>query len=307
MNSMTTCPTCGGPLARAAPGKLGRDCHFPAVRACRPSPSGVVINEDRRGDRAVAGSAWAAQGIITRCDRERNLARDAQAWLAARARGLVPSARLNEAWERFYRLGAAVIRRGVRAQGLSGADGDDCEQEIWSEVVDQFRRSRYDPERAGLRTWLSTLAHNKAVDVIRRRSRNHQQSLDDETLATLHGREDDPATVYEQQRDQVRVRRALAELSRQVSECSHKVLLLRSIEGRAVSEVAAALGLTTEQVRHRHCRAKRELRRLIEAKEEGDAGDTGPGADGLGRNSAQFAQRVITHDEYSNSRHDVPE
>jgi DNA-directed RNA polymerase specialized sigma24 family protein len=51
-----------------------------------------------------------------------------------------------------------------------------------------------------------------------------------------------------------------------VSDRSHQVLL-RSIEVLDVSEVAAALGLTLEQVRYRHCRDKQELRRLIETSD----------------------------------------
>jgi DNA-directed RNA polymerase specialized sigma24 family protein len=64
------------------------------------------------------------------------------------------------------------------------------------------------------------------------------------------------------------VRKALSALSQLVSERSYQVLLLRSIEELDVSEVAAALGLTLEQVRYRHCRAKKELRRLVETSEE---------------------------------------
>ena len=64
--------------------------------------------------------------------------------------------------------------------------------------------------------------------------------------------------------EQAFVHRALAAVSQVVSDCSYRVLLLRSIDELDVSEVAAALGLTPEQVRYRHCRAKRELRRLVE-------------------------------------------
>lgn len=206
---------------------------------------------------------------------ERDLVRDTQDYLDARAHGRTHSARLNAAWERFYRLAAPLIRGGVRARGLSGADRDDCEQEIWTEVVAQLGQSRYDPARGGLRTWLSALARHKAMDVIRRRTRHPLESLDDGALMALPGRDPDPATEYEHHREEALVRRGLAELSRQVSECSYRVLLLRSIEERAVPEVAAALGLTPEQVRLRHCRVKRDLRQLVETQHERDAGESG--------------------------------
>ena len=68
-------------------------------------------------------------------------------------------------------------------------------------------------------------------------------------------RDADPVSVYERKEEQAFVHRALAAVSQVVSDCSYRVLLLRSIDELDVSEVAAALGLTPEQVRYRHCRA----------------------------------------------------
>jgi len=199
---------------------------------------------------------------------ERALVSDTEAYLAQRARGLTPCSRLGEAWDRFFQLGCSVIRGAIRARGLSGGDRDDCEQEFWAAVLTQLGRSRYEPARAGLRTWLSALASNKSADVIRRRTRRHSLYLDETEIIDLPGREADPASVYELREEQALVHRALAALSAVVSDRSYQVLLLRSIEELEVSEVAAALGLTREQVRYRHWRVKQELRRLVEITEE---------------------------------------
>ena len=63
---------------------------------------------------------------------------------------------------------------------------------------------------------------------------------------------------------QARVRRALTRFADQVPESSFRILYLRWIEGRDVAEIAAALGLTTEQVRLRAHRMKRRFRDLFE-------------------------------------------
>jgi RNA polymerase sigma-70 factor (ECF subfamily) len=203
-----------------------------------------------------------------RVEIDRNLVRDTKAYLDERTRGLTPSSRLSEAWDRFFRYGTSVIRDSIQALGLSRGDRDDCEQEFWAAVVAHLGRSWYEPARPGLRTWLSSLARNKCADAIRCRTRRHALNLNETAITELPGREADPSTTYEIKEKQALVRRALAALAQLVSDRSHQVLLLRSIEEHDVSEVAAALGLTFEQVRYRHCRAKQELRRLFEIPEK---------------------------------------
>jgi RNA polymerase sigma factor (sigma-70 family) len=198
---------------------------------------------------------------------EGDLVRDTKAYLDERARGMAPSLRLSNAWDRFFRFGSSVIRGSSQARGLSGGDRDDCEQEFWAAVVDQLRRSRYEPARAGLRTWLSALARNKSADAIRQRTRRRPLDLNETVINGLTARDADPAAVYELEEEQAMVHRALAALSQLVSDRSYQVLLLRSIEELDVSEVAVALKLTLEQVRYRHCRAKQELRRLVKTSE----------------------------------------
>jgi RNA polymerase sigma factor (sigma-70 family) len=211
--------------------------------------------------------ANAAARPSQRNETERDLVRDTEAYLDERTRGLTPSLRQCEAWDCFFRYGSAVIRGATRAFGLSEADRDDCEQEFWAAVVDQLGRSRYEPVRAGLRTWLSALARNKSTDVIRQRTRHASRNLNEVGVFEIPCREADPASAYELKEKQALVHSALAALSQVVSDRSYQVLHLRSIEELNVSEVALTLGLSLEEVRYRHFRAKQELRRLVEISE----------------------------------------
>ena len=133
-----------------------------------------------------------------------------------------------------------------------------------------FGHFRHDSRYTYLRTWIATLARNKAIDFVREHYRHPRDNLSDLTLVDLPSHGFDPAVECEQHGMQALVRNALAELAPQVSATSFRVLYLRSIEERTVPEVASELGLTSKQVRFRHHRMKQKLRRQIEVL----AGDT---------------------------------
>jgi len=198
------------------------------------------------------------------------LLQDTQAYFALRAQGLTPPAQFATAWDRFYGLFDPVICRCVRLGHLSGPDQGDCIQEVWLAIVAHLGHFRHDSRYTYLRTWIATLARNKAMDFVREHYRHPRDNLSDLTLVDLPSHGFDPAVECEQHGMQVLVRNALAELAPQVSATSFRVLYLRSIEERTVPEVASELGLTSKQVRFRHHRMKEKLRRQIEVL----AGDT---------------------------------
>ena len=188
-----------------------------------------------------------------------------QAYLAQHAEGETPTLDLVAAWERFYQLHDPLIRRCIGMHHVTEPDLSDCVQEVWKDIVAGLGHFVCDPARASVRTWIITLAHHKAVDVVRRRARHPHQSLSPELASSLPDHDGDPALCHERLRTVGYVHRMLDALAGQVSDRSYQVLVLRSIEERPVPDVAARLGITSEQVRFRHCRAKRELRRLVEA------------------------------------------
>lgn len=199
-------------------------------------------------------------------------------YLHSRSRGVEPSPPLAEAWEGFYGYYDRRIRTFLKKWALSEADRNDCVQDVWQEVVARLARFGHDLGRARLSTWMMTLVRNKAVDVIRERSRHALESLGDGQWAAAMDPGPDPAATYERRRAQSHVRDALAQLSGQVSPTSFRVFYLRWIEGRPAAEVAAHLALTPEQVRFRACRMKRKVRELLERSMGPDAldGDLAP-------------------------------
>ena len=188
-----------------------------------------------------------------------------KAYLECRSRCVEPAAPLSAAWDGFYGFYAPRIRRFLGRWPLSEADRNDCLQDVWHEIVAQLTRFEHDAGRARLSTWMMTLAHNKAVNVIRRQSRHAIESLDDRDVPVATDPRADPAATYERRRTQDEVRGVLDDLAGRVSSSSFLVLYLRWIEGRSTAEVADALELTPQQVRFRTHRMKRKFRELFES------------------------------------------
>jgi RNA polymerase sigma factor (sigma-70 family) len=84
------------------------------------------------------------------------------------------------AFERLYARHAGALYRFVRRL-LGRAAGTQCDevfQDTWLRVV--RARERWSPQGATFRTWLFTLAHHRAIDVLRRSGREVSLAGDDD-------------------------------------------------------------------------------------------------------------------------------
>jgi RNA polymerase sigma factor (sigma-70 family) len=93
------------------------------------------------------------------------------------------------AFERLYARHRSSLYRFVRrllGSGTSAALVEEVYQDTWLRVV--HARTRWQPQGATFRTWLFTMAHHRAVDVMRRGGR--EVSLDD-------SRDDDGGAPFE--------------------------------------------------------------------------------------------------------------
>jgi RNA polymerase sigma factor (sigma-70 family) len=75
------------------------------------------------------------------------------------------------AWDGFVRRYAALIMAAVRGVAQDGGEAEDLTQEVFIRLCkDGFRLLKtYDPQRAGLTTWLTIVARSTARDAMRRR------------------------------------------------------------------------------------------------------------------------------------------
>lgn len=145
-------------------------------------------------------------------------------------------------------------------------DAADVTQETFISAYRSFDRFRGD---AQVYTWLYQIAVNHCRNRLKRRGREravHAESLDapregDEEAApreiadTTHA----PHTVLEEKEMRKRILEAVASLPPDYRE----VVVLREMQGLAYNEIAAATGLSLENVKTRLSRARAMLRRKL--------------------------------------------
>ena len=114
----------------------------------------------------------------------------------------------------------------------------------------------FDPARGKASTWLLTLVHRRAVDVVRREDRRRAEPLDDAPVAAGDA-VDESAEVREERR---RVQAALAQLPPDQREA----LELAYYGGLSQSELAERLGVPLGTVKSRMFTGLSKLRDLLD-------------------------------------------
>jgi RNA polymerase sigma-70 factor (ECF subfamily) len=188
----------------------------------------------------------------------------AQAYLRRCLQETAPGAILTLFWEEFYRFYATLIVRMVRRRVPDGPDQDDLIQEVWLTVTRKLPEFNWNENRSGFRAWFAKVVHDKAVDLVRRRCRQRVTTLDccpAEPQDTADGA--GPAEAFERGWQEDVVHTALADLRPAVGEQNYQILRLHFWDNLPAGEVAAAVGLTPEEVSARQYRLLKKLRARI--------------------------------------------
>jgi RNA polymerase sigma factor (sigma-70 family) len=120
----------------------------------------------------------------------------------------------SNAWRWFYETYDPLVRRFVRANGLDQPEAEDCIQEAWKEVVRTLGAFDSEGTQGRLCSWLHTIVHSKATDLLRYRQRHPTRRLHRTPEAAMGSREADPAFCYEQHCRQEAVQHVLGLLRR---------------------------------------------------------------------------------------------
>lgn len=168
--------------------------------------------------------------------------------LAAIARG--DEQALAELYDRFGRVAYGVALRVLRDPALAQDAVQDAFLAAWRTAAS------FDPRRGTAQTWLLTLVHRRAVDVVRREDRRRAEPLDDAPIASGESTEEE-ASVREQRRA---VQAALAQLPSDQREA----LELSYYGGLTQSELAERLGIPLGTVKSRVFAGLAKLRELLD-------------------------------------------
>jgi RNA polymerase sigma-70 factor, ECF subfamily len=132
------------------------------------------------------------------------------------------------------------------------AAAEDVYQQV---LLEAWLRCRsYDPARASLRTWLSTIARSRAIDHLRRRV---PEPWDPATAA-------DRVAGVDEQAAEILDRLAFDELLRQLPSAEAEIVRLRFHIGLSQRQIARLTELPLGTVKSRMTSALRHLRELLE-------------------------------------------
>ena len=142
----------------------------------------------------------------------------------------------------FDWLGGRVRAIGLRVLARA-AEADDVVQDCFLEV---WRRAgEFDAARGSLAVWVSTIAHRRAIDRLRRRgTRPVGEPLEAEVLGTAEG---DPRASAAEAQVRERIERALAALGAE----QRAAIELMYYGGLSQSETAAQLGVALGTLKSR--------------------------------------------------------
>jgi RNA polymerase sigma factor (sigma-70 family) len=151
----------------------------------------------------------------------------------------------------------AVFARALRILGLR-ADAEEITMDVYSHVWSSA--GSYDPQRAGVLTWMLNIARNCAIDRLRSRAR-HQESHDALYFQCSSATDlDGFASSSEAKRDVHRALLALPFEQRQAIELAY-------LSGYSMTEVASSLGYPVGTIKSRIRAGLIALRRLMATTE----------------------------------------
>lgn len=198
-----------------------------------------------------AGPAW-LEGETHRSTGATDTEKRWRAIFAALADGRV------DALDELYDLAAGDIYRLALWRTGSREDAEDVVQDVFVRVAGHGRRlaSVRHPKR-----WLLTVAHRRAIDLLRRNTRRRADSVDE--IPYLVAPESDP--------DRGIQARALSRLIARLPEKQREVLLLRHFADCTFADIGRITGVATFTAASRHRLAIVKLRRLLEKDHESNS------------------------------------
>jgi RNA polymerase sigma factor (sigma-70 family) len=175
-----------------------------------------------------------------------HLSDEALVLLAARSE----QSALAELYDRYGRPAYGLALRVLRDDTLAEDAVQEAFMSLWRTA------SRFVPERGTASTWILTLVHRKAVDIVRREQRRRTDALVEE--AGVHAGAADEEAWLRLQRE--RVQNAL----RQLPDQQREAIELAYYGGFTQSELAERLGQPLGTIKSRMFAGLARLRELLE-------------------------------------------
>jgi RNA polymerase sigma-70 factor (ECF subfamily) len=175
-----------------------------------------------------------------------HLSDEALVLLAARSE----ESALAELYDRYGRTAYGLALRILRDKDLA----EDAVQEAFLAVW--RTASRFVPEKAKASTWILTLAHRRAVDIVRREQRRRAETLDHAPEPSVEGVDEDAFLRLQRERVQTTLRN--------LPDAQREALELAYYGGLSQSELAERLGQPLGTIKSRMFTGLSRMRELME-------------------------------------------
>jgi RNA polymerase sigma-70 factor, ECF subfamily len=175
-----------------------------------------------------------------------HLSDEALVLLAARSE----ESALAELYDRYGRTAYGLALRILRDPALA----EDAVQEAFLAVW--RTASRFVPEKAKASTWILTLAHRRAVDIVRREQRRRAETLDRAPEPAVDGVDEDAWLRLQRERVQATLRH--------LPDTQREALELAYYGGLSQSELAERLGQPLGTIKSRMFTGLSRMRELLE-------------------------------------------
>jgi RNA polymerase sigma factor (sigma-70 family) len=171
------------------------------------------------------------------------------------------------AWTEFAEIYEPLVYRLARRKGLQHADASDLTQEVLATVAGAINQWDPDPARGSFRAWLSTIARNMAINLLKSEQRRPRGSGDSQIKQWLSEQADpdgEMSAVFDQEYRRELFLAAARVVSDQFQPTTWQAFWRTCVEGKDVQQVAIELGISVGNVYVARSRVIARLRKHVE-------------------------------------------
>jgi RNA polymerase sigma factor (sigma-70 family) len=155
------------------------------------------------------------------------------------------------AWTEFAEIYEPLIYRLARRKGLQHADASDLTQDVLAAVAGAIDQWDPDPARGSFRAWLSTIARNMAINLLKSEQRKPRGSGDTQIRQWLNEQADpdgELSAVFDQEYRRELFQAAARVVSDQFQPTTWQAFWRTCVEGKDIQQVAMELGTSVGNV-----------------------------------------------------------
>ncbi len=163
-----------------------------------------------------------------------------------------PNEGIEELMKRYTGLIYSIVKNRISEVCVS-TDIEDCVADVFSEFY--LGIDNYDPARSDIKSYLCSIANNKATDIFRKyKNRLWQISIDDESCIQLSDGETIENGIVNRE-----TRKEIIESILAMEEPDRSILIRKYYFGETAKQIGEALGITEQNV---NTRAHRAIKRI---------------------------------------------